>query len=518
MHVGHGIGETREMSELTFAVNGASVTVDATGASLLEVLRDRLNLTSVKDGCSPQGQCGCCTVLVDGQPRVACVTPAMRVAGRSVTTLEGLSDAERDRWTEALCATGGTQCGFCTPGIIMRLTGQDLAPHAVRRALLAHLCRCTGWQTIVEAAQAVASDTLPRAQRDPVAASRRAELEGGHPQHIGARVAAGDAGFADDRAPAHAVVAVRRGDGTWAVGDTLTQARQLAGVVPGRRTTVPLAWPVDLPEGDWTRTLRTTWVEPAYLELDASWCEPGGEPASPLGNGGAFGGKRHSEVTEAARRLADEHHRPVRVRFSREDAVRRGPKRPPLAVGVRADGTGVLRAVRTPGLVEAVGRWFPGVDVQEVDVPGPATSLELRGAVWVELAAVMSSLREGPDSVVAPEGGRCTAIIDDDGLRLRVWAGDPLDDVVLRSYVIGAAHQALGMVRSEGVAVDEHGEVHDLTIRSFGIVRAVDMPNVTLEIEPDDGPPVPVSQAVLAAVAATAWRRAGFPPAWPLGR
>jgi CO/xanthine dehydrogenase Mo-binding subunit len=89
---------------------------------------------------------------------------------------------------------------------------------------------------------------------------------------------------------------------------------------------------------------------------------------------------------------------------------------------------------------------------------------------------------------------------------------------VLRSYCIGAAHMALGWVRSEGIAVDADGEVHDLTIRSFGIIRAVDMPHVEVEIVDDDRPAVNGSDAVFAAVAAAAWRHAGFPPRWPLGR
>src|SRR5690606_18168209 len=135
---------------------------------------------------------------------------------------------------------------------------------------------------------------------------------------------------------------------------TLAEARAASGKVQGRRTTVDVIHPVEPPAGDWDAALRTTWVEPTYLELDASWCRPGGEPATPLANGGAFGGKQASEVGAVARRLADEHGRPVRVVLSREDAVRRGPKRPPVAGGVRADGTGVLRAVRTPGLAEAV--------------------------------------------------------------------------------------------------------------------------------------------------------------------
>ena len=96
--------------------------------------------------------------------------------------------------------------------------------------------------------------------------------------------------------------------------------------------------------------------------------------------------------------------------------------------------------------------------------------------------------------------------------------GDPLDDVVLRSYCTGAAHMALGWVRSEGLAVGPDGVPVDLTIRSFGILRAADMPAVAIEIEPDDGPPVNGGDAVFAAVAAAAWRHAGYPPRWPCNR
>ena len=125
-------------------------------------------MRSAKDGCSPQGQCGCCTVWVDGSPRVACVTPARRVAGRQVTTLEGLEPEVRRRWVEAFVATGASQCGFCTPGIVMRLAGMErrggrLGEDEVGRALAAHLCRCTGWRTIYEAAVvATGSAEVPR--------------------------------------------------------------------------------------------------------------------------------------------------------------------------------------------------------------------------------------------------------------------------------------------------------------------------------------------------------------------
>jgi xanthine dehydrogenase small subunit len=497
---------------VAFTVNGRPAEVPDDGWSLLDVLRERLGVRSVKDGCSPQGQCGCCTVLVDGAPRVACVTPARRVAGREIVTLEGLPGAAR--WTDAFCAAGASQCGFCTPGIIVRLAGRT---GPVDQALLAHLCRCTGWQTIAEAA--AMGGHHESADRDLDAAARRAALEGHTRQRVAPDVAAGAGGFADDTAPADALVAVRAADGTWVVGATAPEARAAAGRVQGRRSTVALSWPVELPAGPWARTLRTTWVEPGYLEPDASWCEPGGEPVTPLANGGAFGAKQASIVGTVARRLADDHGRAVRVLLSREDVVRLGPKRPPIAAGVRADGTGVLRAVRTPGLAAAVAQVAPAFAVEEVDAAGPPTSLDLRGAGWVEAAVLLSSLRpDGPDQVRSPGGAVASAVVADDGVALTVRCGDPLDEVVLRSYCIGAAHMALGWVRSEGIAVDENGAPQDLTIRSFGILRAVDMPPVDVRIEPDDGPAVNGSDAVFAAVAAAAWRHLGFPPEWPAGR
>ena len=168
-------------------------------------------------------------------------------------------------------------------------------------------------------------------------------LEGGVDQRVGPAVPLGQAGFADDTAPADALVAVPRPPTSttagvdaagreWVVADTLVEARARAGSVPGRRTTradvAPLALPDRLAGGV---RLATSWVEPAYLEPDASWCEPGGSPASPLANGGAFGAKLTSAAPAAARALADGLGRTVRVVYSREDVVRLGPKRPPIA-------------------------------------------------------------------------------------------------------------------------------------------------------------------------------------------
>jgi CO/xanthine dehydrogenase Mo-binding subunit len=99
-----------------------------------------------------------------------------------------------------------------------------------------------------------------------------------------------------------------------------------------------------------------------------------------------------------------------------------------------------------------------------------------------------------------------------------VGAGEVLDEVVLRSYALGAAHQALGWVRSEGIAVDESGQVLDLTIRSFGVVPARGMPHVEVVVDDAGGPPVRGGDAVFAAVAAASWLAAGLAPEWPVER
>ena len=505
---------------LEFTVDGRPIEVPDDGASLMEVLRDRLGICSVKDGCSPQGQCGCCTVWVDGKPRVSCVTPARRVSGREITTLAGLPAEALAGWGEAFCATGASQCGFCTPGIIMRLAGLEVRSRGDRlrssaaTALAAHLCRCTGWQTILEAWESYGTAS---SERDWAAASRRAEIEGGTAQAVGPVVALGEGGFADDTVPEGALVALSDGRGGWALGETVTEARAAAGKVQGRCSPTVPPMPLEFPEGDWAVRLRTSWVEPAYLETDASWCSPGGEPAGPLANGGAFGAKLASPLPEVARRLADEHGRDVRVLWSREDTVRYGPKRPPVAIGIDAEGRGVVRVARTPGVAEAVALVAPELAVEEVDIVGPPTSGAIRGAGWVEAAVALSALDDGSQPVVSPGGGSARVEWHRWGLRIAVSAGDPLDKVVLRSYCIGAAHMAYSWVTSEALTVDTDGQVHDLTIRSFGVVPAARMPTVEVEIEPSEGPPVNCSDAVFAAVAAATWRAAGHPPDWPTG-
>ncbi len=358
--------------------------------------------------------------------------------------------------------------------------------------------------------------------RELGAATQRAEIEGGATQTVSPEVALGRGGFAADTAPNDALKAVASGD-AWVVGETLADARAAAGKVQGRRTTVDHSWPIDAPEGEWAATLRTTWVEPAYLETDAAWCAPGGEPTSPLENGGAFGAKRSSDVGDVARRLADEHGRPVLVLSSREDTVRRGPKRPPLAGVANADGTGVIRVAATPGVAEAIATVAPGLTVEEVAVVGPPTSIDLRAAGWAEALVLLAGARGETGTITSPSGATASADvrIDDDGeitLAVNVSCGVVLDEIVLRSYCIGAAHMAWSWLTSEALTVDDDGEIHDLTVRSFGVLRAVDTPHIEITIDHDaSGEPVNGSDAVFAAVAAAGWLAADCRPDWPIG-
>jgi xanthine dehydrogenase small subunit len=551
---------TPTATAVSFTLNGHPVEVhDDRGTSLLDALREQLQCRSVKDGCSPQGQCGCCTVWVDGGARVACVTPVRRVAGRSVTTVEGLNPELQTRWVDAFLAAGASQCGFCTPGIMLRLAALEhgnrpLTRHAVESALLAHLCRCTGWQSIVEAGCAAlgiggtegggTTPVQPVPVADQLLTQWRAQLEGATSQRSGPDVVLGGGGFADDCAPAGCLVQLGAAEAAPVRG--LDAARAGAKKVQGRHSTMPLAYPVAVPDGDWALTLQTTWVEPAYVEPDASWCPPDAEPATPLANGGAFGGKCRSPVPARARALATQWQHPVRVLWSREDVVRFGPKRPPLSLGLRTDGSGVVRIGRTPGSPDLgdvrarLGAIAPEVAVEEVDILGPPVGNELRGAGWVEVVAAQRALRvlgglrpmpapeesgRGQVDVSIPGGGRAAVSLEREGgphgrgtVTVEVWAGEILDPVTLRSYVLGAVHQALGLVWSEGIAVDAVGEPLDLTIRSFGILAARDMPQVEVVLHAEDRWPVNCSDAVFAATAAAAWIAEGAPPQWPTRR
>ncbi|MGZ8515090.1 MAG: molybdopterin cofactor-binding domain-containing protein, partial [Candidatus Limnocylindrales bacterium] len=149
--------------EITFSLNGHPVSADVRdGERLLDVLRDRFGLRSMKDGCAPEGSCGACTVLVNGRAAVSCAQDAVRVQGRDVVTLEGLPEETRDLWAGAFTTAGAAQCGYCTPGIVMKgeaTLARDPAPtrEALARSLTGNLCRCTGYVKVLDALETVAA-------------------------------------------------------------------------------------------------------------------------------------------------------------------------------------------------------------------------------------------------------------------------------------------------------------------------------------------------------------------------
>jgi carbon-monoxide dehydrogenase small subunit len=152
------------MTAYRFTVNGSPVEVDVPGMRrLLDVLREDLALTGTKEGCG-EGECGACTVLLDGAPVDSCLVPVCQVTGSDVRTVEGLAEAPAqpagtDRLDElqaAFLVTGGAQCGICTPGMLMAgrayLDAGGGPDHdAIREAIAGNLCRCTGYTKIVEA-------------------------------------------------------------------------------------------------------------------------------------------------------------------------------------------------------------------------------------------------------------------------------------------------------------------------------------------------------------------------------
>lgn len=197
--------------------------------------------------------------------------------------------------------------------------------------------------------------------------------------------------------------------------------------------------------------------------------------------------------------------------------MRLGPKRPPVAGGANPDGTGLLRiAATSPQLTEPrygcssidelVALFAPGIELEHVETPGPPTSADIRGAVWAEAVCLAAMAQGELRRLEVPGGPWAHATVDETGIM--VHASSPaglatFDRTVLRSYCIGAAHMATSLVRSESLTVDEAGEVHDLTIRSFGILKASETPPVDIEFtETGIAHEHSISDLVFAAVAA----------------
>src|ERR1700752_4674099 len=147
------------MPKVSFTLNGKRTMASyEPGMHFLEVLREECGIVSAKNGCAPEGTCGCCAVVVDGRPALACLRKAEQMEARDVVTLEGIPEDMREVLGQAFVHEGGVQCGFCIPGILVRASGliergRTGDPQAIAKSLDAHVCRCTGYARIVDAIQ-----------------------------------------------------------------------------------------------------------------------------------------------------------------------------------------------------------------------------------------------------------------------------------------------------------------------------------------------------------------------------
>jgi len=166
------------MPNLSFTLNGKRVTCSyEPGMHFLEVLREELGVVSPKNGCAPEGTCGCCAILVDGRPALSCLRKPETMEGRDVVTLEGLPEDMREVLGEAFVQEGGVQCGFCIPGIVVRASsmlrqGVTDDREAIKQGLVGHLCRCTGYARIVDSIQ-TAGDAWKNGGKIPCSEPRR---------------------------------------------------------------------------------------------------------------------------------------------------------------------------------------------------------------------------------------------------------------------------------------------------------------------------------------------------------
>lgn len=257
------------MKTIGLTLNGAPRSLHVRpGETLLETLRTRCDVTSTKDGCQPQGQCGCCLALVDGHPKVACVFKAEKCEGKEVLTLEGVDPAERDLFARAFVAAAGLQCGFCIPGIVLRgkhLLDKNPTPtrDEIAKAIDGHLCRCTGYVRIIDAIELVArakqGEPLPEPAEDGgVGASLQ--------RYQGYDLTLGDRAYVDDMtAPEmlHGAVTLAAHARAKVVAIDTSEAEAVPGVhavvtaadVPGERWygLIYKDWPGFVAEGETTR-------------------------------------------------------------------------------------------------------------------------------------------------------------------------------------------------------------------------------------------------------------------------
>ena len=298
---------------MEFILNGKTVSAEpAEDTSLLELLRTELGVRSVKDGCAPEGSCGACTVIVEGRAVVSCAQKATRFEGKHVTTHEGLSEEERRLWSESFVAAGASQCGYCSPGIVMKaevLLHKHPEPtrEEVAHALLGNLCRCTGYVKVIDAIQLAAAarrgEPLPEPDRSGRVGSRTARYQG-------TELALGDNVFVGDmEAPGmlhgalrfsdHPRARILRIDTSKALAEPGVVAVLTAADVPGERVqgSIKRDWRQLVAEGEVTayvgdviaavaaETRHAARAAAALVEVEYEVLEPVTDPFAALADG-----------------------------------------------------------------------------------------------------------------------------------------------------------------------------------------------------------------------------------------
>ncbi len=253
------------VAEIEFVLNGEGVRVDVgEGETLLETLRNRLGVRSTKDGCSPQGQCGCCLALIDGKPKVTCASKVTKMGGKSIVTLEGVADEDRSLLSKAFVAAAGLQCGFCTPGLALRAkalvdTNPEPSRDEIAAAIDVHLCRCTGYTKVLDAielyAKAKRGEPIPEPSTDGRVGSSLARYDG-------LRMTLGDRDYVDDMVVPgmlHGAVTLSPHPRARVVSIDTSAAEALPGVVA-------VATAADVPGQRWYGLIIDDW--PGLVAID----------------------------------------------------------------------------------------------------------------------------------------------------------------------------------------------------------------------------------------------------------
>ncbi|MBS1255556.1 MAG: putative xanthine dehydrogenase subunit D [Deltaproteobacteria bacterium] len=254
---------------MEFKLNGNTIPYEGDPEmSLMTYLRDEEGIISPKDGCAPEGVCGCCTVLMDGNPLKACIAPMRRIEGKEIVTMEGLDEDKKETVVKAFAKEGGLQCGFCTPGIIMKIwplfNQPFLTEKEVDKALNSNLCRCTGYKKITKSCLA-AAEAL-RNNGDYVLPEYSGKVGESLPKYDSLRLATGEAPYVADLkvdGMVHGALKFSEHPRAKVLKINTANAEKMDGVlsvftaddIPGERFTglIVQDWPLMVKEGETTR-------------------------------------------------------------------------------------------------------------------------------------------------------------------------------------------------------------------------------------------------------------------------